>query len=58
MNVARSFCYALIGGILASGGITWREWQLYAVLLLVVAVALLSELITVVEGVERSEVTR
>jgi hypothetical protein len=47
MNTVRVICYALIGAILASGGITWTTWQLYAVLLIVGAIATLSELITV-----------
>lgn len=47
MRIARTVCYMLIGGICASGGITWRNWQLYAVLALVAAACILSELLTV-----------
>lgn len=47
MQIARTVCYMAIGAILASGGITWRNWQLYVVLVLVAVACLLSECITV-----------
>jgi hypothetical protein len=47
MYIARIVCYCAIGGILESGGITWRDWQLYAALGLVFVACTLSEVLTV-----------
>lgn len=47
MHAARSACYILIGIVLATGGITWRNWQLYAALVLAGIACEISERITV-----------
>jgi hypothetical protein len=46
MIFARIACYMAIGAVMASGGITWRNWQSYVVLVLIAVACLLSELIT------------
>lgn len=37
-------CFFAMGATLASGGITWNEWQSFVVLVLAAAIATISEI--------------